>query len=87
MSAGGASVNIEALAKATNTEVSRAGPVLTAVSVLVGLLTNGELSADEFVAEARGKLFDEVYEPTVKSLAVAVAESAAEWKRTLESDS
>jgi hypothetical protein len=83
MSEGSASVDIEALAEDTNIDVRRAAPILTAVSVLVGLLTRGKLSVEQFVAEGRERLFSQEDEPTVKELATSVFQGAAIWEQTL----
>ncbi len=84
MVSGAATVDLDVLSGITDLTSRDAGSVLSAFSVLVGLLGRGKFGVEELVQGARDVLFAVDDEPVVRAVAASIAEGRGEWKRAVE---
>jgi hypothetical protein len=81
---GAATIDLEKLAEYTKTDVSQARSILMAMSVIVSTLGLEKTSADEFLTEGRGVLFDDEDVPAVKFFVEHISRNSSAWKQNIE---
>lgn len=81
---GGSTFDPEPFEKIFGTSKRDSGTLVSAISVVVGLLTQTRVSADDFVRAAVGKLFEEKDAPAAARIARIVNEDRDRLDKTIE---
>ncbi|EIM26012.1 HCaRG protein [Microvirga lotononidis] len=80
-------VDLKVVAEAADLTRSQAADLVSAVSSVIGLISETEVTAEEFVEVARGRLFDEEQTDLVTALARAVTDRRSPLSSSLERNS
>lgn len=83
----GGSLDNEQVARATNLSRREASRLSSALSVMIGLITETSASADDFVAIARGRFFEDREAPIVESIARVIVSQRPALQETIARES